>query len=77
MDEIIINEEIMEEEVQETSKSGNGWLIAAGVAAVAAVGYGAYRAGKAIIGKIKAKRAERAALTQEIDADDACASDEN
>ena len=76
MNEIINNEEIIMEEVEETSKSGNGWLVAAGVAAVAAVGYGIYRAGKAIVGAIKAKKAEKAAAAQDVDANDECVSDE-
>ena len=75
--EIIYEEnEFTEDEVTETSKP-NGWLIAAGVAAVAAVGYGIYRGGKAIVNKIKAKKAEKAGLIQEVDLDDADASDDN
>lgn len=72
----IMNEEIIIEEAVEDTSKHSGWLIAAGVAAVAAVGYGIYRGGKAIVNAIKAKKAEKAALVQDVDADDESASDE-
>ena len=66
--EIIMNEEEFEEEyeMEETSKSGNGWKIAGGVALLAATCFGAYKAGKFIANKIKDRKAKKAA-TQPVE----------
>ena len=60
--EIITNVEDTEVyEAEETSKAGNGWIIAGGTALLAAVCFGAYKAGKWVKGKIADRKAKKAA----------------
>lgn len=60
--EIILNEEDVEVyEMEETSGTGNGWKIAGGAALLAAVCFGAYKAGKWAKAKIAQRKAKKAA----------------
>ena len=68
--EIIMNEEVIEaaEDVVVTTGSKTGWKIAGGVGLLALAGYGLYKGGKWVVGKIKAKKEQKCA-TPEVETD--------
>lgn len=57
MEEIMNNEMVAEEAVEVvTANPVNGFKVAAGVGVAALVGFGAYKLGKLIVAKIKARK---------------------
>lgn len=70
--EIMNNEEIMETTTEEIAKagSGKGLAIAAGIGLVALVGAVAYKFGRPMIAKIKAKKEQKGVVDAEVVAEE-------
>lgn len=65
--EILTNEEIIEATEELTVDSRNGFKVFAGIGLAALVGFGAYKLGKRIYGKIKAKKEATDGYEVEVD----------